>query len=48
MLKKKTLVFVSRMMSLQKYHTAYPVTGAVATAAEAETPDTVVNKVIRF
>lgn len=43
--RKEDMDLTARMMSLQKCHTAYPVTGAIATAAAANIDGTVVNKI---
>jgi len=45
LIKKENINFVSRIMSMQKLHKAYAVTGAICTAVAAKIEGTIVNEV---
>jgi len=45
LIKKENINFVSRIMSMQKLHKAYAITGAICTAVAAKIEGTIVNEV---
>ena len=47
MIKKEEIDLLSRMMSMQKAHPSYAMTGAMCTAAAAVVPGSIVEQVLR-